>query len=132
MNAKELSDRLAEDAAGVAAYLLPAGKKSGPEWKIGGTGGQPGQSLSVRISGNKRGVWSDFATGDKGDLLDLWAQVRGLSILQSMREAADYLGVKLDMPEKPARVYQRPCQAQISRTESQGTGMADARAQAQR
>lgn len=108
MNAAELSRRLAGDAAAVAAYLLPGGKRMGGEWKAGSVGGEPGQSLAVRISGTKAGVWSDFASGEKGDLLDLWAAVRGLSIGQAIKEAKDYLGVRDDMPERQERSFKRP------------------------
>lgn len=72
MNAKELSAELSRRAADVAAYLLPNGKKHGPEWRVGSADGEAGKSLSVRIGGDRRGVWSDFATGEGGDLLDLF------------------------------------------------------------
>ncbi len=108
MHAKTISDALAERAADVAAYLLPHGKKSGQEWKSGSTSGEAGQSLSVRIGGAKRGVWSDFATGQSGDMLDLWVACRSLSVAEAMREAAQYLGLKLDMPERPRKAYTRP------------------------
>ena len=51
MNAKELSDALAKDAANIAAYLLPDGKKAGKEWKVGSVNGEPGDSLSVCTGG---------------------------------------------------------------------------------
>ena len=87
MNAAELSDRMAGEAANIAAYLLPAGKRKSGEWVAGSTGGEAGSSLSVRLSGAKAGVWKDFAAGEGGDLLDLWAKVRGLTIAQAMVEA---------------------------------------------
>ena len=51
MNAAELSDRMAGEAANIAAYLLPAGKRKSGEWVAGSTGGEAGSSLSVRLSG---------------------------------------------------------------------------------
>lgn len=75
-------------------------------------GGEAGQSLSVRISGEKRGVWSDFATGDKGDLLDLWAACRCTSMAEAIREAKQYLGVRDNLPSPPHR---RPTSALPSR-----------------
>lgn len=119
-NAKDIAERLADDAAGVAAYLLPGGKKTGSEWKAGSLRGEPGQSLSVRISGNKRGVWSDFATGAAGDLLDLWVQSRGQSIIEAMRDAAQYLGMRLDKPEKPVREYKRPAKPKAHAPKASG------------
>lgn len=108
MNAAELSQRLASDAAGVAAYLLPNGKKSGPEWKAGSVGGEAGGSLSVRLTGAKAGVWKDFQSGESGDLLDLWAAARGLSIAQAIAEAKQYLGIRDTMPERSAKSYTVP------------------------
>jgi len=108
VNAREIAERLAHQAADVAAHLLPRGKRAGQEWKAGSISGDAGQSLSVRIAGAKRGVWKDFATGDGGDLLDLWAARHGISVSEAMREAAKYLGVQLDAPLKPQKEYVRP------------------------
>lgn len=111
MNAKEISQRLEANAGEIATYLLPQGKKAGPEWKVGGIDGQPGQSLSVCIGGAKRGVWKDFATDQGGDLLDLWSAVRCCSVAEAMHQAAQYLGLSLAMPERPAKTYTRPKRA---------------------
>jgi twinkle protein len=108
MNAHELSQRLAHEAATVAAYLLPGGKKHGSEWKVGSASGEPGQSLSIRLSGAKAGVWKDFATGDGGDLLDLWATCKGQTMSEAMTEAKAYLGIRDSMPAKEARTFTRP------------------------
>ena len=108
MNAAELSARLATDAPAIASYLLPQGKKAAGEWKAGSVSGEPGGSLSVRLSGAKAGVWRDFAAEQGGDLLDLWAAVRGCSIGEAMAEAKSYLGIKDAMPERPQKAFTRP------------------------
>ena len=108
MNAAELSQRMASEAASIAQYLLPKGKRQSGEWKAGSTGGEEGKSLSVRLSGAKAGVWADFASGEGGDLLDLWIAVRGLSMSAAMSEAMQYLGIRDTMPEKPAQPFKRP------------------------
>ena len=108
MNAAELSQRMASEAASIAQYLLPKGKRQSGEWKAGSTGGEEGKSLSVRLSGAKAGVWADFASGEGGDLLDLWMAVRGLSMSAAMSEAMQYLGIRDTMPEKPAQPFRRP------------------------
>lgn len=118
MNARDLAERLAENAADVAAMLLPNGKRHGQEWKAGSVAGDAGTSLSVRIAGSKRGVWKDFATGEGGDLLDLFAARRGCSIAEAMREAAAYMGVTLDAPLKPQRTFSRPPKPEGSRPKS--------------
>lgn len=108
MNAHELSQRMSDDASGIAAYLLPKGKKASGEWKAGSTGGEEGGSLSVRLTGAKKGRWKDFATDEGGDLLDLWAATRGLSIAEAIAEAKAYLGVKDDIPKRERPAYKRP------------------------
>lgn len=112
MNAKELSQRMAGEAAAIAQYLLPGGKRKAGEWAAGSTNGEEGQSLSVRLTGAKAGVWADFASGEKGDLLDLWAAVRGCSIAEAIREAKDYLGIRDNMPEREKKTFKRPAKPQ--------------------
>lgn len=119
MNAGELAQALAGRAQAVAEYLLPGGKKAGNEWKAGSVGGESGSSLSVRVSGQKAGVWADFASGEKGDLLDLWVACRGQSVAEAINEAKAWLGVRdVTMPAEP-KTFKRPtkpqCQAPKSR-----------------
>jgi len=110
MNAKELSQRLAADAEGIATYLLPNGKRKGREWKAGSKDGEEGSSLSVCVSGNKAGVWSDFAAGSGGDLLDLWMAVRACSLVEAINEAKQHLGIRDTMPggEHTPKAYAKP------------------------
>lgn len=87
----ELSERLWLDVARVAKHLLPEGKKEGHEWVTSSVHGEQGKSLKVNLSGKK--VWSDFAEGTGGYLLDLWVQVRDCSLDQAMTEAKQFLGI---------------------------------------
>ena len=112
MNAGELSQRMAGEAAAIAQFLLPAGKRKSGEWQCGSVNGDEGKSLSVRLTGAKAGVWADFASGEGGDLLDLWALTRSMSVSQAMAEAKQYLGVRDTMPERPAKTYKRPAKPQ--------------------
>mgnify|MGYP003632567765 CR=1 FL=1 len=95
MEIKDIKERLADRAASVAAMLLPGGKKLGNEWQCGDVSGTSGKSLSVNISGTKAGIWSDFATGAGGDLLDLWVDVKGISLVEALDEAREYLGIEV-------------------------------------
>ena len=110
MEAGELSKMLARDAYGVAKYLLPNGKKEGAEFRVGSIAGEPGKSLSIKITGSKTGIWCDFAEGGTGDLLDLWAAVRCLNTATAMKEAKDYLGVREPKLRGyiPQKNYKRP------------------------
>ncbi len=116
MNAKDVSELLAKEAASVAAYLLRDGKKHGSEWKAGSKSGEAGNSLSVRLTGAKAGVWSDFSTGEKGDLLDLFMAVHGYSFNEALADAKRFLNVVDSMPERPAKTYTRPSKPKGSST----------------
>ena len=118
MNAAELSQSMASEAAAIAQYLLPGGKRQSGEWKAGSINGEEGKSLSVRLSGAKAGVWADFAAGTSGDLIDLWAAVRSLSISAAMAEAKQYLGIRDAMPEREKKSYKRPSKPQCQTPKS--------------
>ena len=131
MNAHELSQRMAENATGIAQHLLPKGKRSAGEWKAGSTGGEEGASLSVRLTGVKKGLWKDFATDEGGDLLDLWAATRGLSIAEAIVEAKAYMGVRDEMPVRERKAFKRPARPQCAPARSaaaqwlSGRGLSD-------
>jgi hypothetical protein len=114
MDAKEVAARLSARADAVAAYLLPAGKIIGNEWRAGDVSGAPGQSLGIHLTGDKAGIWQDFATGEGGDLLDLWCAVRGVDFRQALQEAAEYLGMNTTpdrlkpKPAKPLPLHSSP------------------------
>ena len=96
MNAAEVSRYLAKNALAVCEWVLPTGKKCGKEWRIGATDGSKGKSLSVCVSGEKSGVWKDFADSSKGgDLLDLICAVQGVGIQKAMEMAAERFGFSL-------------------------------------
>lgn len=98
MEIKELSKLLAQDTLGVCHYLFPgkAGKEISGNFCIGDLRGKKGDSLRVALGGTKAGLWTDFAddTVQGGDLIDLWRQVRRLSLVETLQEVKDYLGIK--------------------------------------
>jgi twinkle protein len=114
MNASELSKLMADNVSLIAEHLLPQGKKAGKEWKVGGVGGEAGQSLSLCLSGAKRGVWKDFSTGESGDLLDLWGHCRAVSVADAMCDAKAFLGVRDEMPRREMPTYKRPARPQCT------------------
>src|SRR5215213_5197026 len=69
---------------------LPNGRLHGHEFRVGGLDGAPGESLSVNLNS---GLWSDFATGDKGgDLISLYAGCHRLSQVEAARKLSGVLG----------------------------------------
>ena len=59
-------------------HLFPSGKIRNGAFKIGGLDGQRGDSLNVTLRGEQAGLWQDFATGEGGDVFDLWAAAHSL------------------------------------------------------
>lgn len=107
--AKEISSRLAQRAEEFARFLFPNGKKSGNEWCVGSLSGEAGKSLKIHLKGTKAGVWADFEAGIGGDLLDLWAQKEGVTLIEAMKGAKAYLGIKDTMFEPQRKnAYTRP------------------------
>jgi twinkle protein len=105
----ELKRMLAAQARSVAEHLLPAGKRQGHEWRAGSASGEAGHSLGVRLDGPKAGVWSDFSTGQSGDLIDLWMAVKRLDLTAALHDVRRWLGVerpKLHQPKQPQ--WRRP------------------------
>jgi hypothetical protein len=62
----------------VLHHLFPSGKIRNGAFKIGGLNGQRGDSLTVTLRGEQAGLWQDFATGEGGDVFDLWAAAHRL------------------------------------------------------
>lgn len=112
MNIRDLAERLSMRAEDLALELLPNGKREGSEWRCGSVHGEPGKSFGLKLSGGKAGLWCDFATGEAGDLVDLWALHRtGGKVGDAVKEIKNYLGIyepefsriekKYSRPEKP-------------------------------
>lgn len=108
MTAADIARQLAGDILGVCRHLLPNGRDKAGEWCVGSLAGEEGESLKVRLTGPRAGVWSDFATGDAGDALDLWVRVNRISVSDAMREVAQYLGIKPVQMGRPKPLVKAP------------------------
>lgn len=102
MRATEIASILAQRTESVCQHLLPLGRANKGEWCCGSLSGEPGNSLKVRLDGSKAGVWSDFAAGDKGDLIGLWMRVRRVDIFTACEQAMEWLGVPELERNRPA------------------------------
>jgi hypothetical protein len=102
--AADLARRLARDAEAVCRHYLSKGRRSGRYWIVGDVQNTPGHSLYVRLSGpdngpGAAGKWTDAATGERGDLLDLIALNRDLQrLIDAMDEARLFLALPRTMP----------------------------------
>lgn len=100
----EIKARLIGELPRLIREKLPDARQSGTEYRVGSLSGEKGGSLSIETSGSGAGQWQDFATGDKGDALDLFARLEGLpegtAFPEVLKAARAYLG----MPEPGPRV----------------------------
>ncbi|WP_353273378.1 AAA family ATPase [Wolbachia endosymbiont (group A) of Agelastica alni] len=76
-NVPEIKAQLLLNLRSCLSYLFPNGTFHGNEFRVGNIHGNKGQSLRVALTGGKAGLWQDFATGQKGDVLDIWAGAQG-------------------------------------------------------
>ena len=95
---------LAQDAEAVCRYYLPNGRRQGGYWLVGDVHDARGRSLFVRLRGPSQGKgaagnWTDAATGEHGDLLDLIRLRLGLPTLrETLEEARFFLGLERPTP----------------------------------
>ncbi|CEJ88083.1 conserved hypothetical protein [Hyphomicrobium sp. GJ21] len=86
-----LSQRLSQHVEAVCAHYLSNGSKNGRYWIVGDVLNTPGRSMWVRLTGPASGAgaagkWTDAATGQHGDLIDLIALNRNLSDFRDIRD----------------------------------------------
>jgi Toprim domain len=97
--AAELARRLAQEAEAVCRHYLSNGHRTGRYWCVGDVANTAGRSLYVRLSGptagsGAAGKWTDAATCEHGDLLDLIALNQNLPTLKhALDEARRFLAI---------------------------------------
>jgi hypothetical protein len=105
-DASELARHLAREAEAVCRQYLSNGKREGRYWLVGDVQNTPGRSLFVRLyesPNGPAGKWTDAATGEHGDLLDI---IRERLALRDFRDVANearrFLNLPRSNPEPPA------------------------------
>lgn len=106
--AADLSARLADQAEAVCRHYLSNGRREGRYWLVGDVANSPGRSLYVRLKpgegGKPAGKWTDAASGEHGDLLDLIAANQGLTTLRdTLTEARRFLSLPRPKPTDGSR-----------------------------
>jgi hypothetical protein len=102
--ASDLAQALARKAEAVCRHYLAAGHRAGRYWIVGDVHGSRGRSLYVRLMGPAQGrgaagKWTDAATGEHGDLLDLIALNRGhRRLADTLDEARRFLALPQPKP----------------------------------
>ncbi|MCP4617394.1 MAG: DNA primase, partial [Bradyrhizobium sp.] len=102
-DASELAHRLARDAEAVCRHYLSAGRREGGYWLVGDVRNTPGRSMFVRLKESPKGPagkWTDAATGEHGDLLDVIRESCGLIDFKDVAdEARSFLSLPHPEPE---------------------------------
>jgi Toprim domain len=109
-DASELARRLARDAEAVCRHYLSKGRRQGRYWTVGDVRNTPGRSMFVRLSGPESGPgaagrWTDAASSEHGDLLDVIRESCGLV---EFREVAEEARRFLALPRPEPRAAPRP------------------------
>ena len=100
MNASRLAAALSERAEAVCRQYLPHGRRQGRYWVAGDLDGARGRSLYVRLRPpGTPGKFTDAATGEHGDLLDI---IRHRVNAPTLRAALDEARSFLALPAAPA------------------------------
>ena len=106
MNAADTAAALAARAEAVCRRYLPYGNRSGRYWCAGDVHGAAGRSLFVRLEPpGTPGKWTDAATSQNGDLLDLIRLATGArSLAEALTEARRFLA----QSHTPNRAHPEP------------------------
>jgi hypothetical protein len=112
-----LTRRLAEQAETVCRHYLSNGRRIGRYWAVGDVHNAQGRSMFVRLRGpnsgkGAAGKWTDAATGEHGDLLDVIQEACGfVDFHDVIDEARRFLSLprvdfepKSKQPVTPAQV----------------------------
>ncbi len=107
LDSSELSYRLSQQAEAVCRHYLSAGKRQGQYWLIGDVRNTPGRSLFVRLVTTPKGSagkWTDAATGEHGDLLDIIRESCALTdFADVIEEARRFLSLPSPEPSPSRR-----------------------------
>jgi len=122
-DASDLAHRLGRQAEAVCQHYLSNGRREGRYWLVGDVQNTPGRSMFVRLTGPESGKgaagkWTDAATGEHGDLLDVIRDSCGLVDFKDVAdEARSFLSLPHPEPEPSERKF-RPASAPVGSPEA--------------
>lgn len=106
LDASDLAQRLGRQAEAVCRHYLSNGDRQGNYWQVGDARNTEGRSMYVRLKDSPKsaaGKWTDAATGEHGDLLDVIRESCGLI---DFKDVADEARVFLSMPPPAPTTFQ--------------------------
>lgn len=121
-DASDLAQRLGRNAEAVCREYLSNGRREGRYWLVGDVQNNPGRSMFVRLKGTESGKgaagkWTDAATGEHGDLLDVIRESCGLLDFKDVADEARRF-LSLPQPEPDPQPRPRPSSAPAGSPES--------------
>lgn len=102
----ELVRMLAARMEHLAPELLPAARREGNLLRVGSIDGEAGKSLAVYLRGPRAGHWTDYASGEHGDALDLVRATRHCTTREALAWARGWLGLAERGEPSPASTRQ--------------------------
>lgn len=116
----EISADLGARAESFCRTYFSEGCRQGDYWQVGDTSGAAGRSLVIRLQAQddrKASGWTDYATGEFGDLIDLLhAKLGSTSLKETITEAQRFLGnAPIFTNPAPRRTLKRPAASNTSR-----------------
>jgi hypothetical protein len=109
-DASELAHRLAREAEAVCRHYLSNGRREGRYWLVGDARNTPGRSMFVRLKESSKGPagkWTDAATAEHGDLLDIIRESCNLvdfhDVVDEARRFLSLPRIELEPPPKHSR-----------------------------
>jgi len=90
-SASDLAYCLGQQAEAVCRHYLSNGRRQGNYWQVGDVHNAAGRSMFVRLKASPKGPagkWTDGATGEHGDLLDVIRETLGLVDFSDVAEEA--------------------------------------------
>jgi hypothetical protein len=116
-DASELARRLARDAEAVCRHYLSNGRRQGRYWTVGDVRNTSGRSMFVRLSGPESGPgaaghWTDAASAEYGDLLDVIRESCGfIDFRDVVDEARRFLSLPRAEPRRSPKPVRTPVPA---------------------
>ena len=110
----DLAHRLARETEAVCRHYLSNGRREGRYWLVGDARNTPGRSMYVRLNDSRKGPagkWTDAATGEHGDLLDVIRETCGFIDFHDVAdEARRFLSLPRAEPEPQPKQSRPPAQ----------------------
>lgn len=116
----DIAAMLGARAESVCKLLLPLGRRDNGEWKVGGIDGAAGDSMGIRLAGERAGRWLDRAnSADHGDLLTLWSVKKGIPLKSAYHEACSWLNLPTTGADGNGH-FSKPSKAGVRKVTAEG------------